>query len=231
VSTLPGSNIAHEFRAEPWRTGTSTAAENIVIDLGSAQAVTAVILLDHTLTAGDSGITLEGNSANSWGAPAFSQALTWASGTISATFSTQTYRYWRIKFTKSSSSEARDIGRVFLGTYLEPTDLPDYDGYSETLEDLSRKTKVPSGQTWTEDRDQFSTVSVTLSRFGQTDVDNLKTMFDTIGQSKSLFFQCSTSSPLNKVWYVKFRRPYSRDVVAYASEYKWDLDLEMEEQL
>ena len=69
VSTLPASNLAHEFRKRVWRTGTSTAAENVVFNLGSAKAVTSVILLDHTLTAGDSAIALEANSADSWGAP------------------------------------------------------------------------------------------------------------------------------------------------------------------
>lgn len=231
VSTLPGSNIADEFRARPWRTGTSSAAENIVIDLGSAQAVTAVILLDHTLTSGDSGITLEANSSNAWGAPAFTQSLTWATGTIVATFSTQTYRYWRIKFTKSSAAQSRDIGRVFLGTYLEPTDSPDYDGYSEELDDLSRSMTTRTGQTWVDEQPQFSVINLSLSRFGQTDVDNIKTMFRAVGKSKSFFVQVQTSSPLNDYWYVKFRRSYSRDVAAYDGGFKWDFPLEMEEQL
>jgi hypothetical protein len=70
-----------------------------------------------------------------------------------------------------------------------------------------------------------------MSMFGQTDVDNIKTMFDAVGQSKSLFFQCSTSSPLNAIWYVKFRQAYARKVAAFSSEFKWDFGLEMEEQL
>lgn len=231
VDTLPGENIAHEFRAVPWRTGTSSAAENIVIDLGSAQAVTSVILFDHTLTSGDSGITLEGNTADSWGAPAFSQALTWASGTISQTFSTQTYRYWRIKFTKASAAVSRDIGRVFLGTYLEPTDIPDYAGYEDSLNDPSRKAKSVTGQTWTGQVPQFTDMQWTLSRFGQTDIDNLRTMFAAVGQSKSLFVQAQTTSPLNTIWYVKFTRAYGRKIGAYQGAFLWDTELEMEEQL
>lgn len=231
VSTLPVENIANEFRARVWRTGTSVADENVVIDLGSAQSVTSIILLDHTLTSGDSAIAIQGNASDSWGAPSVNESLTYAAGTISKVFTGGAYRYWRLKFTKASSGVSRDIGRVFLGPYLEPTDLPDYDGYDERLEDLSRKTKARSGQTWTDQLPQFATLNVSMSRFGQTDVDNIKTMLDTVGQSKSFFFQCETSGSLNKVWYVKNRRAFSRKVVAYDGGYKWDFNMEMEEQL
>ena len=78
VTTLPAENVAHDFRKRVWRTGTSTAAENVVFDLLTAQAVTSIILLDHTLTSGDSSIVLEGNTADSWGAPAFTTTLTYA---------------------------------------------------------------------------------------------------------------------------------------------------------
>ncbi len=231
VSTLPVENLANEFRAVPWQTGVSVADENVVIDLGSAKSVTSVILLDHTLTAGDSAIAIQGNAADSWGAPSVNETLTWASGTIGKTFTGGSYRYWRLKFTKSSAAEARSIGRLFLGTYLEPSDLPDYDGYSERLEDLSRSADSRSGQTWTDRQSQFSVLNLDLSRFGQTDVDNIKTVFETVGRSKSFFFQCSTTSPLDNLWYVKFRRPYDRSVAAFGSGYLWDFDLEMKEQL
>lgn len=227
---LGGENIAHEFRSKPWRTGTSSAPETIVIDLGSAQAVTSVILLDHTLTSGDSAIALEGNTADSWGAPAFSQALTWVSGTIAQTFSTQTYRYWRIKFTKSSAAEARSIGRVFLGPYLQPTDIPDYDGYSRKKVDPSRKSKSRAGQTWAEPKAKYCEIDLDLSRFTQTDIDNLETLFDTVGQSKNFFVQVQTSG-LDDYWYVKFSRDFAASIAGYDGAFLWDLKLEMEEQL
>lgn len=231
VATLPGSNVAHEFRSVPWRTGTSAADETLVIDLGSAGAATSIILLDHTLTAADSAIAIQANATDSWGAPSFNQALTWASGTIGLTFSSQSFRYWRLKFTKSAAGESRDIGRIFLGTYLEPTATPDYDGYDEKLEDPSRKTKSRSGQTWVEQLDQYGLVTLDLSRINQTDVDNIKTVFDSVGQAKSLFLQVQTSSPLNKYWYVKFRRQFSKQIAGFDGAYLWDVGLEMEEQL
>lgn len=231
VSTLPAENLAHEFRGRVWRTGTSITNEGVVIDLGSAQSVTSVILLDHTLTSGDSTIKIQGNASDSWGAPSVDETLTWASGTISKTFTGGSYRYWRLIFTKASAGVSRDIGRMFLGTYLDTTDAPDYDGYDQRKEDLSRKTKSRGGQTWTDRQAQYCTLDIDCSRFGQTDIDNMAAMFDSVGQSKSFFFQCQTSSPLNAIWYVKSRRPFGRKVGAYAAEYKWDTNLELEEQL
>jgi len=92
------------------------------------QAVTGAILLNHTLLNTDSAIAIQGNAADSWGAPSFSQALTWSAGVIAATFGSQSYRYWRLTYTKASAGVTRDIGRLFLGAYYQPTDPPDWAG-------------------------------------------------------------------------------------------------------
>src|SRR3990172_264300 len=74
-SDLPAVNVAHPFRSRVWRTGTSIANEWIKFDLGSAMAVQAVILLDHTLTGADSLIRLQGNATDAWDAPAVEESL------------------------------------------------------------------------------------------------------------------------------------------------------------
>jgi hypothetical protein len=230
-STLPASNVANEHRKRVWRTGTSAAAENLVIDLGSAKAVTAVILLDHTLTASDTLIKLEGHTTNAWGAPTFTQALTWASGTIAQVFASQTLRWWRISFTKSAAGETRDLGRVFLGTYYETPIDPDADGYDEELNDPSRKTKSLGGQTYTEILEKFGVPAVKFSAIDQTMRDNLKTIFDAVGEAVSFFVQVQSTSPLNKVWYVKLRRAFKTPVKGMDSTLLWDVSLDLEEQL
>lgn len=232
VSSLPVENVINELRKRVWRTGTSVAAEKIVIDLGSAKAVTSIILLDHTLTAADTLIKLEANSSDAWGAPPVSETLTWASGTISKTFASQTYRYWRLNFTKSAAGESRDIGRIFLGTYAETEHQPDFAGYDESREDPSRKAKTLGGQTWTDRQEQFDVVTTEMSHVSLTLADQLKTIARAVGQSISFFVQVDTVSPLNTIYYVKFRRAFGRSVVAVDSTLIWDMaKLEMEEQL
>lgn len=230
-TNLPGTNVANAARKRVWRTGTSTALEAIVFDLGSAQSVTSVILLDHTLTASDTLIKVQGHTSDSWATPDVNETLTWASGTIHKTFTSASKRYWRVTFTKSAAGETRDIGRIFLGTYYETTEGPDYDGYSESLNDPSRKTKSLAGQTYTEALEKFSTLDVDFSDIGNTQVDALETVFDTVGQSVSFFVQAQTTSPLSDVWYVKATRPFERSVSGFDSAYRWNCKLELEEQL
>jgi len=72
-------------------TGTSAA---ITLDLDSAKTVNDVALIDHNLTSGAT-ISIQGNDTDSWGSPAFSQALQWASQNITSTVSA-TNRYFRL---------------------------------------------------------------------------------------------------------------------------------------
>jgi hypothetical protein len=231
-ATLPVENLANEFRRKVWRTGTSTATERVVIDLGAATAITAVILLDHTLTAADSNILLEAHTSDSWGAPSFSQALTYAADVIGLTFASQNYRYWRLSFTKSAAGETRDIGRLFLGPYVELEEAPDYSGYGDEVMDLSSKIKSDAGQTYTDLRDSYRMLRYQFSQTPQTMSVVLKTFVDYVGQHTSFFVQTETSSPLNEYIYVKLNTAWGRQVTGIDSQYFWDFkEMEMEEQL
>lgn len=231
VSTLPAENLAHDFRKRVWRTGTSTAAEYVVFDLLTAQAVTAIILLDHTLTSGDSNIILEGNTADSWGSPAFTTTLTYAADIISKTFSSQTYRYWRLKFTKSSSGESRDIGRVFLGTYAETDEDPDYDGLDITEDDNGRSQSTIGGQEYNERQDPFRIISCKFTHISQTMKDQVVTYVRAARQSRPHFVQVATASPFDTIYYVKLRNAPKFGVKAMDSSAVWDNSLEWKEQL
>lgn len=232
VDSLPAENVINELRKKVWKTTAGGPTERLVIDLGAARAVTSLILLDHDLLVGDTNVKLEGNAADSWGAPSFSQNLTWASGTIIQTFAQQTFRYWRLSFTKTSAAQSRQIGRIFLGTYAETEHQPDFTGYDESREDLSRKAKTLGGQTWTDRQEQYDVVTTEMTHVSQTLADQIKTIVRAVGQSISFFVQVDTVAPLNTVYYVKFRRAFGRNVAAVDSGYIWDLaKLEMEEQV
>jgi hypothetical protein len=88
----------------------------IVIDLGSAESITAIAYLNTT-----DAITIEANSSDSWGAPAFSQTLT-----SEVTFVSQTYRYWRI----NTGQTASRLGYFYLGSYINVSDT---DGTHELI--------------------------------------------------------------------------------------------------
>lgn len=231
ISTLPASNVANELRTRVWRTGISTATETLVFDLGSAKAITAIILIDHTLTSGDSAIKVEANTANSWGAPAFTQTLTWASGTISQTFASQSYRYWRLSFTKSAAGESRDIGRIFLGTYYEAEHQPDYNGLKEETDDLARTQTSLGGQEYVERVNQRRMLTCEFSEIADTFITSLRTIFRSVGEGISFFVQVDTAAPLNEIFYVKFGKSFRRQVDSFDASYLWAITLDFREQL
>lgn len=230
VATLPAENVLDEFRERVWRTGNAAGTETLVIDLGAAFAVTSIILLAHTLLAGDSNIKLEANSADSWGAPPFTSGITWSADTIAAVFAAQTYRYWRLSFTKASAS-ARDIGRIFLGSHYELEDQPDYDGFDETLEDAARKQKSLGGQTYTELVGQYRMLRTDFSRITTAMITNMVAYAEAVGQSVSHFVQVDTASPFDRIYYVKLARAFKRNVEAIDATPLWAVVLEYEEQL
>src|SRR5512139_2649169 len=158
---LPAENVQHPFRTKVWRTGVSTASEWIKFDLGSARAVQAVVLLDHTLTGDDSAISLQGNATDSWGSPSVNETLTYnAEKMIKVLSAAQTYRYWRVIFTKASAGVYRDIGRIFLGPVYTCERLPDYGGVEIESNDLSVTGRSLGGQTFSDIRGQYDEIGI-----------------------------------------------------------------------
>jgi hypothetical protein len=95
----------------------SGATFPIVIDLGSAQQVTAFALMNHNLVAGQSTLTLQANSSDSWGSPAYSQAITVTDHKL-IFYLDQTYRYWRIVPVDGALSYFQ-TATLYLGSYRE----------------------------------------------------------------------------------------------------------------
>ncbi|MEW6304696.1 MAG: hypothetical protein AB1705_14570 [Verrucomicrobiota bacterium] len=235
-SDLPAANVTHEHKAKVWRTGSSVALEYVVFDLGSAQSVTSCIIFNHTLLNTDTLIKIQGNSSDSWASPAVDETLTWSSGAIFKVFAGGSYRYWRFTFTKASAGVTRDIGRIFLGTYYTTTEQPDDDGLDIRPDDLSVTTVSRGGQEWTDARPQYRAFHVSFSAINSTQTDNFKTISDAVGEHTPFFVvideTASTSLPTGEMLYVKFKKAVGRKVNSHdGSEYKWDVKMELKEQL
>lgn len=233
VSTLPASNLANAARTKVWRTGTSVAAEYVTFDLGSAQACTAAIILAHTLLAGDSLIQVRGSTDNFSASNVLVATFTWASGPMLIAFGSASYRYWRIAFTKASAGVARDIGRIFLGTYHETSVQPDYDGYEAANRDLSISQRSIAGQHYSDQRGAMREFRTDFSGILQTELDNLLAIFAAVGTHTSLFIQVDPSGPaeLAEPIYCRFTNDLRRQVDGFDSGLRWNTSLEYTEQL
>jgi hypothetical protein len=236
ASDLPVINVQHPHRGKVYRTGTSAAAEWIKIDLGASYVVQAVILLDHTLTAGDSTIKLQGNATDSWGSPSVDETLTYNAGTMAKYLSAaQTYRWWRIIFTKSAAGESRDIGRVYLGPYDEMTIPPTQpDGLQIEPQDLSITQRSLGGQTYSDIKDQYDELVIEFpGALSETQSGNLQSLADTCGTHTPFFISVDpTNKPYDWLWYVKATDLTARKVkLKKGATILWDATLKLSEEL
>ena len=230
--TLPASNVAHNLRSRVYRTGTTVATERLVFNMGSAKSVTCVVLLDHTLTSGDSGIKLMGNSSDSWGTPAFTQSLTWDSGPIVAFFSSQSYQYWAVEFTKSAASETRDIGRIFIGTYYELVQNIGREGLQIQQVDLSKVGRAVGGQTYSDVRSIYDKISLSIDMMPHAQHEQLRTIVNSVGKHTPFFLSIDhDTEPQDWLYYVKIASIKTHQIKANSSTWYWSGGMTLDEQL
>lgn len=232
---FPASNLRNPQRTQLWRTDDTVADEWSVFDLGSAQAVTGCAIFTHTLLSGDSAIRLQGHTSNAWGAPSFSQTLAWSSGTIFAVFSSQSFRWWRFIFTKASAGVTRDIGRLWIGTYYAPTDVPDWEGVESRPDILDAKQRVPYGQTYGERRATQRRFDISFSAIPNAQRVQFVTIADAVGEVTPFILQIDENAGAGHEFaeplYVILREAPRFGVAGYDTEVKWDTKLMVDESL
>lgn len=126
VAGRASSNLLTELPGKTWVT-TGVAAEWVVFDLGAPTLITCLYINAHNFTSAAT-VTLQANSSNSWGSPAYSQALTVATDSDGVVlpslclFLSETYRYWRLTIADAANGDGFiEIGNVYAGEYYTLT--------------------------------------------------------------------------------------------------------------
>jgi len=92
----------------------------------TAKSVKAVFLAGHNLTS-NATITVEANSSDDWSSPAYSQSMNYDED-MCYLFLDETYKWWRVVINDSDNPDGYiEIGRLFLGKYLQFDDPPKAD--------------------------------------------------------------------------------------------------------
>jgi hypothetical protein len=94
----------------------------LVIDLGSAQEVTAAILGAHNLTNAAT-VTLAANSTDAWTTPPYEYTWTTITDALSL-YLDEEYRYWRLSIADAGNPADVEIGLFVLGDYIEFEEQP-----------------------------------------------------------------------------------------------------------
>jgi hypothetical protein len=203
---LLDTNVQNAHKGKVWRTGSSTASEWIEFDLGSAKAVQALVILAHTLTSGDTSIKVQGNASSSWGSPSVDVTLTYNAGTIYYYWAAaQSYRYWRVIFTKTASGETRDIGRIFLGGYYQCAKDIQYGSLEEKPVDMSDTSRSLGGATYSDAREIFHEVGIQFDLITDAQMTSFKTIVAWVGTHTPFFLHVDpTNKTYDWLYYVKF---------------------------
>jgi len=211
---LVPANVLHDHVSKLWRT-TGKASENIVFDLGTATNITVFSMFTFNLTASAT-VTLQANSANSWGSPAYSQALTIATdadGNVLQRlvfFLNQTYRYWRVTFADAGNSKSYlQVGRIAAGTYYEPPRNINQN-FTITMFDPSEGDRVAGRQTFFRNRNRYRRAAVRFELQDQTQTDKLNTIMTKVGNSRPVVLSLTpTDRPSKDSMYCYLETPLS----------------------
>lgn len=230
---LPVGNLANALRKKIYRTGSSIADEYVDFDLGSAKSVSSIIILDHNFDPLNDEIFVDASTDNFVSSDVvIADEILIANGTVVATWNAVSYRYWRFGINKASAGVTRDIGRVFLGTYYEVTEQPDYDGVKWASNDPSVSTFSAGGQQYTDLKEHFDSLDLSFSTSPGAQVYQFESIFSAVGISTPFFVQVEqAAAPFNKVFYCTFNKSFQRGVKAFDGSYFWDSTVSFREQI
>ena len=208
ASGYPVANLKNQIRSKVWKTAGATAGTaNLVINHGSAKAVTCLALAGYDWSSAPGTLTFEANATDSWGAPSFSQALTWAANTangnkatIFMTFASQSYQYNRLNVVYSPGATPTDwsLGRIFVGTYFQPT-VNYLAERRDTLVDPSLISQTVGGQKYVDEIEKYRTIDFDFLFNGQAQWESFMSMLNTVGISRDLFISFDYTNELNEM--------------------------------
>lgn len=199
VATLPPANLGDANRQRVWRSTGLASPERIVADLGSALALDAVALVSHNLRTAAT-VTIKANTADSWGAPAFSVAFTIYDDkdtdvVVKVLASTQTYRYWAIEMTDAGAPDGYfEIGVAVLSPLFSFGDAPNELHFS--VVDPSVVAYAPSGTPQTEERTPYAQVDLEWTALTEATVfGDLQAVLRDLGRKKDGVLVVFASDP------------------------------------
>lgn len=184
------------------------------IDLGDALNVTVFALYDHNiatyyglvdvdgnplydvdgaeLVTPSGSITLEANTSDSWGSPAYSQSLTITEDLL-VFYLDQTYQWWRVSIQDYGTPlGVIEIGEMYLGDYFELEGNADR-GSSEELDFFVQGERSPQGILEQQVFAEQTRMNLSYENITNDEIDTLKTFLRTLydvdtGETKPFFF-------------------------------------------
>lgn len=183
------SNLRDVRASRVYRSDGATSI-TVVFNFGSAVSFSGVGIAGHNFS--DSAtVTLEWNSADSWGAPAGSQSIT-VQSTCVETFASVSYQYARLSVTDASNADGYiEMGRVAIGDALTGPELGidlQFPKQSTTTQSLSR-----GRQLYADEGVRYRAATITWPEITKAQRDDFHAVFDS-ADTKPVFIDFGLSS-------------------------------------
>lgn len=216
ATNFPDDNVIHPFRTKVWTTdGGTPGTATLTFDLGSATSITSVALIDYTWTEQPGTLQMEWDDDSGFGSIDATETLTWAAnpttngnrGTIIKVFSSHSYRYVRLNVVYSPGATPTDwsLGRIFLGTYFQPTQKRLANGTTETFIDNSFNSFTAGGQRHSDQVTTFRTKTVGFMIEGDAQRRLFQTIYNNNNTTVDMFVTFDyTNDPDEETYYCTF---------------------------
>lgn len=228
ATALPVGNTQHPDRSKVWRSATGTGTPTIDIDLGSAQAVTCVIVANVKLVgAGVLELYQRGSSASPGAATLVATLPTQDSETRAAFafFNSVSFRHWQLKWTNpGSASDYAELGYIHLGTYFEPTQnviVPT----DAARKDPSVLSSSVDGQVTVRRRTAFADGAWVMQEVPEAQLDLYRAMWNAMGVG-GVFFQVLDTSLTWTCWMARSMGEFRKQFGVLAGRYNIGLPWE-----
>ena len=182
----PASNVQFPFKTKTWRS-TGVTDEWLKWNLGSAQNVTMVALVNTNLTAAATvyfcGHASDlGNATASWhGHATVDETITIpAGGMVIKYFTGASKQWWFLGVAPAGAGTYVEIGLVYFGAQYSPAQNFDVK-YKHALSDPSVAVKSIGGQRHTDMRPQFASLSLNFKFMTKAQKNQFLAFFQTVG--------------------------------------------------
>lgn len=181
-------------RGTGWRSNIGELSNvTLTVNFGAPVNVTTCALFDHNLTSGAT-VTLKGNTADAWGAPLYTEALTIIE------YLDETYQYWQLEITDALNPDGYlKIGELFLGAHLELEVNPEW-GATQDREWNIQQNSTPWGVRHANVNTRQERFNLSYPFLSETDFVALQAVFDAVydtvtGRVRPFFLHLFSDDP------------------------------------
>ena len=188
-ASYPLANMQHLHLSKAYRSVNGTLTVEILIDAGEPVEAEAFMLRSQD-GFGISSMTLDGNTADSWGSPAFTQSITNINNTYlfgSEIFSAaQTYRYWRLSVTSVGSFVK--LENIYLGPVVSGLDSQGLNqGWTHVNQDTSNVQISEQGQRYIHQKPDIAALNATMSLMDESETTAIDNAFEYCGVRRPIW--------------------------------------------